>query len=691
MADSEASPDAAAAAGSAEPVPAAAVDVPPPAEVDSDDEIESSDDEAPPATVAASSSTIMVDDDDDFELEVSEKYRKSGSAAKKPRAAPAAAPTAAEAAAFGGDELNPLAAAMQAAVDSTLSGGGEEAAPPAVDRGAEVRDDFFGISYKRKRMGAGPKLPQGPAFADEKEFERDLKSSAVGSMMTTGTIKPKEAGGAAGGGSGADEDEDEFDSIMDGATAAAAEPLPEADLALRAAEAARRRDEAEAERIREEMRATAAAEADAAAAAKAASSGAEKEAALVASATATAAAAASAASAAIGSGSGSSSSGRDSGSGSTGSSMALSDIADVVIDDVPSAAEHEVEAEKAVVEGPLGTVVEVIEEDEDDDDDADADADGDTAAASAAADDGEEKDEETAELAAAWDDVVALREAEKEEAKASGASVVGGAAAAAAAGDSGRPCLKFDGALAEVKALEFSADVRSSIQPLAFSPTLYQRLTCYTPRFTFAGADEERDMLFCLARTKFDMATPLHSRLLQGVYRTLTGSPRDVPAGGGHWVDIGFQGPNPTTDFRDSGLLGLLHMLYMTKTSNSLVRKMLQLSQDDRQRFPLMCVSLNFTMASLRSMRRGLLHDRSNKRRSAVTACCELHCALMLVFYRRWVGESLTIAMFGFLHDELVREALNSPKRLLQTWDSFLARPRSSASMDTDRLELSEV
>ncbi|KAL5022864.1 hypothetical protein ScPMuIL_002019 [Solemya velum] len=51
-----------------------------------------------------------------------------------------------------------------------------------------------------------------------------------------------------------------------------------------------------------------------------------------------------------------------------------------------------------------------------------------------------------------------------------------------------------------------------------------------------------KQLIFCMAASPFENDNSIHIRMLQTVYRCLTGSKFDAGRYGGHWEDIGFQG-----------------------------------------------------------------------------------------------------------------------------------------------------
>jgi ELMO domain-containing protein len=88
---------------------------------------------------------------------------------------------------------------------------------------------------------------------------------------------------------------------------------------------------------------------------------------------------------------------------------------------------------------------------------------------------------------------------------------------------------------------------------------------------------EERDVLFAIAKVKLDIQLAEHEIIIKTIYRSLTESPscRSI---GSHWVDVGFQGNDPSTDVRGAGMLGVLHLLYFVTEYPKTAREILAYS-----------------------------------------------------------------------------------------------------------------
>ncbi|RLN87688.1 hypothetical protein BBJ28_00003659 [Nothophytophthora sp. Chile5] len=154
-------------------------------------------------------------------------------------------------------------------------------------------------------------------------------------------------------------------------------------------------------------------------------------------------------------------------------------------------------------------------------------------------------------------------------------------------------------------------------------PEDFPRGSCFgclsRPRLTFAGAIQERDRVFCIAATGFDAQNDVVTRTLQSIYRKLIANPRDVSLIGRHWEDVGFQGTDPSTDLRGCGVLSLLQMLYLVETHPELARRLHVLSQHPTRHFPFACALINATLQCVVALRSGALYSECNQHASVLS------------------------------------------------------------------------
>ena len=65
-----------------------------------------------------------------------------------------------------------------------------------------------------------------------------------------------------------------------------------------------------------------------------------------------------------------------------------------------------------------------------------------------------------------------------------------------------------------------------------------------------------------LKNFRYDRAEPIHLLILQSIYSRLMGGPLSCPALGVHWMDVGFNHPDPSIDLTSAKMLGAVSLLF---------------------------------------------------------------------------------------------------------------------------------
>ena len=195
------------------------------------------------------------------------------------------------------------------------------------------------------------------------------------------------------------------------------------------------------------------------------------------------------------------------------------------------------------------------------------------------------------------------------------------------------------------------------------------------------------DQLLNLSKHPCDMADRVHLRILYTIYRRLTSSTASFHATTGtHWEEIGFQGLNPETDFRATGLFSLLCLIYFVDSMYlPLAKEIFQLSRDSEQNFPFCCIAINLAnlliqhlrSATTRATLRKSVDDQRGKvlpENAAVDLVGNLFVALYLNFYVKWKDNGYTVANTQEVLKELNDLLAHRPKLLMQEFDGFFRR-----------------
>ncbi|NXT41905.1 ELMD3 protein, partial [Pelecanoides urinatrix] len=196
----------------------------------------------------------------------------------------------------------------------------------------------------------------------------------------------------------------------------------------------------------------------------------------------------------------------------------------------------------------------------------------------------------------------------------------------------------------------------------------------------------ERELALAMAQCGLDDNERVHMRILQTIYKKLTRSRLGCPRYGAHWEELGFQGADPGTDLRGTGMLGLMQILYFVMDSQTLplAEEIFQLSQHETQapaitllllqNFPFCIMSVNITRIVIQALREERLSRECNRRQQVIAVLNDLYAAAFLQLYRVWKWQHKTVTDSGFLLKELEFSTKKKPKQLLRSLEAYVNR-----------------
>jgi len=206
---------------------------------------------------------------------------------------------------------------------------------------------------------------------------------------------------------------------------------------------------------------------------------------------------------------------------------------------------------------------------------------------------------------------------------------------------------------------------------------------CGKPKLANDKYAVERQNIFCLAQMPLDYKYVEHERIVQSIYKALTGDKLSCPTYGGHWELIGFQGTDPATDCRGSGMLGLILLLAFLKDYRPLALRVYQLSRHDHQNFPFAIVSFNITGVVMQVLREGKLYPLMKSRQLSVNQMVNLlYASLFYWFHIEWTKAHLTIVAFDSTKKKMDAEARKDPSAII----AFFEKNNKSTESE-ERLE----
>nr|XP_058935548.1 ELMO domain-containing protein 3 isoform X2 [Kogia breviceps] len=249
--------------------------------------------------------------------------------------------------------------------------------------------------------------------------------------------------------------------------------------------------------------------------------------------------------------------------------------------------------------------------------------------------------------------------------------------------------ISFSEALQHFQTVDLSS-FKKRIQPTIRRTGLAAlRHWLFGPPKLHQGLREERDLVLTIAQCGLDSQDPMHGRVLQTIYKKLTGSKFDCALHGDHWEDLGFQGTNPATDLRGAGFLALLHLLYLVMDSKTLLmaQEIFRLSRHHIQQFPFCVMSVNVTRITLQALREECLSRECNRQHKVIPVVNSFYAAAFLRLAHVWRTQHKTISDAGFVLRGPLGCALHSPHRppaprssLFQTWRRWPRRAPDGCS-----------
>ncbi|XP_076317187.1 ELMO domain-containing protein 3-like isoform X3 [Tachypleus tridentatus] len=183
----------------------------------------------------------------------------------------------------------------------------------------------------------------------------------------------------------------------------------------------------------------------------------------------------------------------------------------------------------------------------------------------------------------------------------------------------------------------------------------------------------ERNLVFAVAQCPLDDKEDVHMQIVQTIFKCLTGQKMDCPRYGSHWEQIGFQGNDPATDLRGTGLLGLLHLLYfiLDSSTSQAAKKVYQISQDEIQNFPFCLMSINMTRIALEVLREELLNKECNQRNQVMIVVNEFYAGTFLHLYQTWKKHHKTIIDTGYVIKAVTDYVKKNVKTVIESTKDF--------------------
>ncbi|NWR61227.1 ELMD3 protein, partial [Bucorvus abyssinicus] len=190
----------------------------------------------------------------------------------------------------------------------------------------------------------------------------------------------------------------------------------------------------------------------------------------------------------------------------------------------------------------------------------------------------------------------------------------------------------------------------------------------------------ERELALAMAQCPLDDGESVHMRILQTIYRQLTGSRLGCPRYGEHWEELGFQGraggakrcwggSHWSHSRLSGGIQGQRKGFGHRRTTGWLrLEKPLELT------FPFCIMSVNITRLVLQALREDRLCRECNRRQQVLAVLNRLYAAAFLQLYRVWKGQRQTLADCDRLLKALELATKKKPRQLLKSLEIYMDR-----------------
>ncbi|BFZ14495.1 hypothetical protein BsWGS_17534 [Bradybaena similaris] len=181
-----------------------------------------------------------------------------------------------------------------------------------------------------------------------------------------------------------------------------------------------------------------------------------------------------------------------------------------------------------------------------------------------------------------------------------------------------------------------------------------------------------------LRKEKFSKSDSRHEAKLVQLWNVYNDVPLPQPVGQ-HWTDLGFQGLDPSTDFRGMGMLGLEQLIYFALTYPAEARQVLSQSHHPKYGFSFAIVGINITEMGYTLLYKRRLRSHFyglEKSDPGLGDFHQVYCYLLYEFTQFWQSEKpRDIMEFSRLREKFrknVQKALKEPKvRLLPSFQEM--------------------
>jgi len=171
---------------------------------------------------------------------------------------------------------------------------------------------------------------------------------------------------------------------------------------------------------------------------------------------------------------------------------------------------------------------------------------------------------------------------------------------------------------------------------------------------------------------KFEHSNKEHKKKLVKFWNLMTSNEPLPDIITRRWIDIGFQGEDPGTDFRGAGLLGLENLIYYVETYPEDAMKVYRDSCDPKHQYFFAAAGLYITLEMYHMMNDNYFDSffcQTNSKEKALAVFNEIYSIVYTMFGKHWIKQpnatmmrfnAIIIEFFPLLKKELHQELMRS-------------------------------
>ncbi|KAK6744015.1 hypothetical protein RB195_010985 [Necator americanus] len=219
------------------------------------------------------------------------------------------------------------------------------------------------------------------------------------------------------------------------------------------------------------------------------------------------------------------------------------------------------------------------------------------------------------------------------------------------------------------------ASTMSAVHPTTLD-VIVQKCLCRPKHHLESNSlKRERTLLLALSTVPYCLASTTQWSILRAFYSAVATFALDDPSlasecprKGNHWQIVGFQGSDPATDFRGTGILGLIQLYCVVKNlPESKLATIVQLSRGEPNDFPLAVVGINITALLVARLRNGELLESAVACGGYLKAINQLYQSSLVLFCKQWKEENCSVKDCQHLLNRIDSLLRHSQKTLLNS------------------------